>query len=389
MRIGVMLRHYEQHSGGVRVYTQELLERLLNGESEHEFVLMYQNPGHVGMYAGRPGVQEVAVRLPGGVLWDQLAVPWLARRHRVDVIFNPKFTVPFLTHRPTVFVLHGWWFRMPDGFLWYDRIYTRIFVPCYIRRATKVIAVSHHVRQDALGYTRVDPGKVVTVHNGFDRQRFVPIHDAHTLARVRERYRLPPSYVLWAGQIYPPKNFTRMIGAFSRVRNDITHTLVIAGEPRWHATAALARISQLNLDDRVHFIGWVPHEDLPALYTMADLFLFPSIYEGFGIPLLEAMGCGCPILTSRTGAPPELVGDAAWQVNPFDEVDVAEGMLRILSDPTLRDTLVTRGLQRVRAFSWERCAREVLAVLATCGTRRACPQGHEPVPPLPERGRQV
>ena len=368
MRIAIMLRHYDQHAGGVKVYTRELLDRLFAMSSGHRFVLLYQDPALIGTYGHHPGVEEVAWNLPGTLAWDQLAVPWLLRRHRVDVLFNPKFSLPFLSRLPKVFVLHGSeWFAIPQSFPWYDRLYTRWFVPRYCRSATRFIAVSERVREDALAFTGTDPGRAVTVHNGFDRARFRPICDGDALARVRAQYKLPERFILWVGQIYPPKNFARLLRAFARIRERFDHSLVIAGEPRWSAQSDLALVNELGLGQRVRFTGWLSHADLPALYNLAELFVFPSLYEGFGIPLLEAMACGCPVVTSSTGSAPEVAGGAALLVDPLDVEAIAAGMARALGDPGLRADLARRGLERARAFSWERCAREVLDVLESLG----------------------
>lgn len=367
VRIGVMLRHLRQHAGGVRIYTEHMLERLLATHTRHEFVFMYQDRGLLGTYAGRAGVEETALELPGGPLWDQLAVPWLARRHQVDVIFNPKFSVPFLSSRPKVFVLHGSeWFVIPQAFLWYDRLYARALVPLYCRRATRVITVADRVKQDAVEFTGVDASKFVRVHNGFDRERFAPVLDQDVRDRIRARYALPERYLLWVGQLYPPKNFGRIVRALDRIRDRFHHPLIIAGEPRWSASPDLAAIEELGLQDRVRFLGWVSQDDLPGLYSMADLFLFPSLHEGFGIPLVEAMASGCPIVTSRTGSPPEVVRDAGVLVDPLDVDSIAEGIARVLSDAELRHDLSRRGIERARAFSWERCAEEVLTILESC-----------------------
>jgi glycosyltransferase involved in cell wall biosynthesis len=364
VRIGIMLRHYDQHAGGVRIYTREMLDRLFALGSRHRFVLLYQNPALIGTYRHVPEVEEVVLRMPGAIAWDQLAVPWLARRHRLDVLFNPKFSLPFLARIPKAFVLHGSeWFAIPKTFPWYDRLYTRLLVPRYCRSATRFITVADQVKRDAIAFTGVDAERAVTIYNGFDRERFRRITDADALAEVRARHHLPERFILWVGQIYPPKNFGRLVRAFAKLAGEFEHTLVIAGEPRRDASGDLALVRELGLGDRVRFTGWLSHDDLPALYNLAELFVLPSLYEGFGIPLLEAMACGCPVVTSRTGSPPEIVAGGALLVDPLDPDDIANAMARALRDPELRAALVQRGLERAAEFSWERCARAVLTML--------------------------
>lgn len=369
MRIGIMLRHFEQKDGGVRVYTRRLLPLLFRHGREHEFVLMYQNPRLLDTYRNFPNVSELCLKLPGTVLWDQLAVPWAAAKHRLDLIFNPKFTVPLLGRAKKVFVLHGSeWFAIPEHFLWYDRIYLRCAVPLYFRAADSFISVSGAVKEDAVRYTRVPEHKVAVVHNGFDGDTFKPVGDPAQLQRVAARYRLPERFILWVGQLESRKNIRRLLQAFAVIKDRVPHDLVLVGAQRFSFPMAagverdLALIQELSLQDRVHFPGWIPHEDLARVYELADLFAFPSLHEGFGIPLLEAMACGCPIVTASTCAPPEVVGDAALLVDPLDVDAIAAGMLEMLSNPELARTYAARGLQRVGQFGWERCALAVLAL---------------------------
>jgi glycosyltransferase involved in cell wall biosynthesis len=180
---------------------------------------------------------------------------------------------------------------------------------------------------------------------------------------VRQAYQLPERFILWTGQIYPPKNLGRLLEAFARVKDKIPHKLVIAGEERWRAKGDLELTERLGLKDRVYFTGWVSHDDLPAFYNLADLFVFPSLYEGFGIPLLEAMACGCPVLTSTTGTPPEVVDGAGYLIDPIEVDDIAAGICETLSNPGRRKAMTEKGLEQVKDFSWEKRARQTLKVI--------------------------
>jgi glycosyltransferase involved in cell wall biosynthesis len=363
MKVGIMLRHYEQQEGGVKVYTKKLLPLLLSRGSRHHYVLMYQNPALVGTYAAYPNVEEVASTIPGTVFWDQLAVPWIARKKHLDLIFNPKFTVPFLGNAKKIFVLHGSeWFVIPEHFRLYDQWYFKNAVPLYCKAADAFIAVSHAVKRDVVEHVGVPADKVVPIHNGFDPSLFRPTHDAARLDEVRAKYRLPEKFILWVGQIESRKNVSRLLQAFARLKDEFPHQLVIAGEQRFTTTAELKVIETLNIRDRVLFPGWIEHTDLPAVYALADHFSFPSLYEGFGIPLIEAMACGCPIVTADTCAPPEVCDGAAVLVDPLSVESIADGMRSVLVDATLRERLIARGLERAADFGWERCAADVLAL---------------------------
>jgi O-antigen biosynthesis alpha-1,2-mannosyltransferase len=363
MRIGVMLRHYEQHEGGVKHYTKTLLPLLFTLGAQHQYVLVYQNPKLLGTYAAFSNVEELVSAIPGTILWDQVAFPWATRHQRLDIVFNPKFTVPLLHPAKKIFVLHGSeWFAIPKHFKWYDRVYCRTVVPWYCRRADAFIAVANKVKEDAVRYVHADPNKIYPIHNAIDPRQFYFIEDEARLAAARERYRLPEKFVLWVGQIESRKNVKRLLRAFAEVAREFPHQLVIAGEQRWSTRGELSEVTALGLEDRIQFLGWVAHSDLPAIYRLADLFAFPSLYEGFGIPLVEAMACGCPILTANTCAPPEVVAGAGYLVDPYDVGAIATGLRTMLSDPELRSAMIARGFERAKDFSWEKSALEVLAV---------------------------
>jgi glycosyltransferase involved in cell wall biosynthesis len=363
MKIGIMLRHYEQQEGGVKVYTKKLLPLLFSLGSRHQYVLIYQNAKLLGTYAQYSNVEEVAVRVPGTVTWDQLAVPWIVRKKRIDLIFNPKFTIPFFCNAKKMFVLHGSeWFVIPEHFKKHDQWYFNFFVPLYCRYADAFVAVSNAVKRDVVKHTGVAPGKVHPIHNGFDPVLFQPVSEKETLSAVRQKYALPPRFILWCGQIESRKNVARLLRAFAQIKDSVPHDLVLAGEQRWSTSAELRVVKELGIEDRLHFPGWVQHSDLPAVYSMAELFAFPSLYEGFGIPLVEAMACGCPALSANTCAPPEVLDGSGYLVDPLNITDIAEGMRKILLDAGLRATMTAKGLERAKAFSWEQCARQVLQV---------------------------
>jgi glycosyltransferase involved in cell wall biosynthesis len=358
-----MLRHYEQQEGGVKVYTKRILPLLFTLGNRHQYVLIYQNPRLLGTYSQYPNVEEVAARMPGTVTWDQIAVPLMARRKRVDLIFNPKFTVPLFTRAKKVFVLHGSeWFVIPEHFKRYDRFYFNRAVPLYCRHADAFIAVSNAVKTDVVNYIGVDPAKVAPIHNGFDPDIFQQVRDPAKLQAVRAKYRLPERFILWAGQIESRKNIARLLQAFARIKDDVPHHLVMAGALRWSSGTELSVIKELGIEARICQPGWIDHGDLAAVYSLAEEFAFPSLYEGFGIPLLEAMACGCAIVTANTCAPPEVCDGAARLVDPLDVAAIATAMREVLLDTQLRAKLAARGLERARDFGWEKCAHEILAL---------------------------
>jgi glycosyltransferase involved in cell wall biosynthesis len=374
MKIAVMLRHYDQHEGGVKVYTHTIMPRLLRLGQEHEFLLLYKNRRRLGTFADFPNVKEMVCPLPTRSLWDQVGVPWIAHKEKVDVIFNTKFAIPLFSRAKKVFVLHGSeMFVLPEAFPWLDRLYVTNVMPVYCRKADAFIAVSSAVARDAVEHAHVDPNKIVTVHYGFEHHAFRVIKEERVCKDVRDRYNLPNQFVLWVGQIDPRKNVPRLLRAFARIKDQVPHHLVICGEKTPGGKHDTDEIDRLGIRDRVRFPGWVFHDDLPALYNLADLFVLPSLYEGFGIPLIEAMACGCPVITSKTASPPEVTKGAAILVDPLSVDDIAAGMLRVLLNPSLQKEMVEKGLRRAEEFSWDKCARSVLQVLEALAERQPAP----------------
>lgn len=364
MRIAVMLRHYDQHQGGVRVYTRRLLEAMFGLERRHEFVLLYRSPALLGTYAGVPGVEEVALPAGSVLTWDQFAVPSAVRRLGLDLLFNPKYSIPLRAGCPAVWVCHGLdWYVMPWASRRVDRLSHRFLVPRYAARAAAIIAVSEITRRHVMEYLRVPPERVATVYSGVDDVFRRPV-DAAVADTVRRKYALPPRYLLYAGAIYPPKNFTRLVRAYARVGPERGLPLVVAGgENRFLSERELREPEALGIERWVHRPGWVPQEDLAAVYAMAEALLLPSLFESCGLPVLEAMAAGCPVVTADRYGTKELAEHAAVLVDPESVDGIAEGIRRVLDDAPLRAQLIAAGRERSRDFTWGRCAAETLRVL--------------------------
>jgi glycosyltransferase involved in cell wall biosynthesis len=364
MKIGIMLRHYNQHGGGVWVYTRNLLREMLALDTPHEFVLLYQDPRLVGTYSSNGGrVREVAIEVPSIFLWDQLAVWWAEKKEKLDLIFNPKYSLPLMAKCRRVFVCHGLdWYVMPWGSKWIDRLNHNYLIPRYARKADAIIAVSNITRQHVVEYLGVDEDRVHTVYHGINEAFRKPISEEE-LEKARQTYRLPERFFLYVGQIYPPKNFGRLLHAYARAGPNLGISLVVAGEHRWLCGEELALINRLSLSQWVIQTGWIDHDTLPAFYALAEALLLPSLYESFGIPLIEAMSSGCPVVTANRYATRELAEEVGVLVDPEDVDSIAEGMHCVVTDHSLRQRLIKAGRKRSYEFSWKKCAEETLKVL--------------------------
>lgn len=368
MKIGIMLRHLDQHQGGVMVYTKNLLRTLFAINTEHEFVLMYQNPAHIGTYAGH-NVREIAVPMPTRFGWDQMAVRLMEKREKFDILFNPKYSAPLLAECPVVFVCHGLdWYVMPWASRFHDRLNHRFLIPRYAHKATHIIAVSDSTRQHLIDYLGVDAEKVTRIYLGVGEQFLRPLNPA-TLSMVRHKYLIPERFFLYVGQIYPPKNFGNLLRAYARVGPQLGIPLVVAGTHTWLCEKDLELIHELVLESWIIQPGWIDHETLDAFYALAEALLLPSLYEACPSPLLEAMAVGCPIVTSNRYGCREIAGDAALLVDPDDVSSIAEAIHRMATEQDTRARLVQAGRERIKEFSWEKCARETLAVLKNVHAR--------------------
>jgi glycosyltransferase involved in cell wall biosynthesis len=372
VRIGVMLRHYDQHGGGVKVYTQRLLRALFDLGSNHEFVLLYRNPALVGTYRDDRGVEEVAISGRSVLSWDQIAVPKAVRRHRIDLLYNPKYSIPLAAPCPSVWVCHGLdWYVMPWASKPIDRLSHQFLVPRYASRADAIIAVSEITKRHVMQYLRVPAERVVTVYSGVD-DVFRSPPDQSRLREIRAKYSLPDRFVLYAGAIYPPKNFTRLVRAYAQVGPERGIPLVIAGgENRFLSEREIQEPTALGIAEWVRWPGWVDQEDLAGFYSLADALLLPSLFESCGLPVLESMAAGTPVVTADRYGTRELGEGAAVLVNPESVESIAGGIRRVLDDSAMRAELISAGRERSRGFTWARCASETLRVLEDVAERRS------------------
>jgi glycosyltransferase involved in cell wall biosynthesis len=382
MRIAIMLRTLDEH-GGISVYTRNLVGALLEQEAAHDYLLLYRSSHHQGTFGQHEHVSEHVLPARSKAVWDQFSVPKACRRLKADVLLNPKFTVPLLSGPTAVMVLHGADWYLPDAAEFYgrlDRLYIRLFMPLYLRKAAGIISVSRLTTDDFQRVFGFPEGRIQTVYFG-PAPHFRRVTDAAKLQAVRERYGLPERFILTLSKLggAERKNLPGLLQAYAKVHGTVPHKLVVGGKgcERFRDDYA---IPDSGWGRDVLFPGWLDQSDLPAIYSAADLFLYPSNQEAFPIPITEALTCGTPIVTSRANGLLELAGDAALLVNPDDADEIAAAVQRVLSDPALASQLSEAGLKRSKMFSWERCARNTLAVLtdAVAGRVRHADAGRLP-----------
>lgn len=348
---------------GVGHYTARLLAAMLSGNAEWDY-LLYSNRPFGSLEPELARARQMVSRLPSRRLaWMQFLLPAQIRRSRPQLCHFPNAMAPLWQPQPFILTIHDASLFLFSHYHPRARLMSiRLTLPFLARRAAAIICVSHHARSELTRILNLDPGKVHVVYEAAPAA-FQPVTDPCCLEELRQKYRLPERFLLHVGTLEPRKNLSRLVRALHQLRrrgSDIK--LVLVGARGWQLDGFDEEIERLSLEDAVHFTGYVPNKDLPGLFSLATLFVFPSLYEGFGLPPIEAMACGTPVLSSNRGSLVEICGDAAYLVDPEDEQALADGLFALLSDADWRAELSRRGLAHARTFSWARAASETVAV---------------------------
>ena len=348
-------------------YILGLIRALVAMDHGHELVL-FGNADNLRLLPSN-GCQRVncgwqtTVR-PLRVLWEQLALPLAVRRYQVDVLHSPVFVAPLsLPCASVVSILDMTCFTLPEQHPRVKEIYFRTMIPPTARRAARIIAISEASKQDVVTLLGMPAEKVEVTYLGVDLAIFCPGAFKGQAGELEARYGVRRPYVLYVGKLEPRKNLPVLIEAFASIAQQFPdYQLVLAGNPGWDYQAIYETAARVSLGKRIQFTGFVSEADLPALYAGADLFVYPPSYEGFGFPVLEAMACGTPVITSNVSSLPEVAGDAGLLVDPLDIAELTEAMRKVLSDSELRQRMREKGLERARQFTWEETARRTLRV---------------------------
>jgi glycosyltransferase involved in cell wall biosynthesis len=369
MRIGFDVTPLCTPMSGVGTYTINLLEHL-ERLSHDEIVRIAHRPWFEAgdsacdrLLAARPPLDRLRLNK---TIWMQLVLPGQLKHLCADLCHFTNGVASFWAPCPSVVTIHDMTLWLFPQYHYRRRMLAmRPFVPLAARRAAAIIAVSHATKADIVRILGVDEQKVHVVHEA-PSPHFQPVHCAQELGRVRAAYGLPRHFILYVGTIEPRKNLVRLLEAYARLRasHDLDHALLFVGSRGWKDEAVFSAVERLGLDGAVRFLGYVPAPDLVALYNLADLVAFPSLYEGFGLPVLEAMACGTPVLTSPNGSLCEVAGSAAELVDPHDVDSIAVGLWHVLHDPDRRHELSVRGRDQAARFSWDRAARQTSRIYA-------------------------
>jgi glycosyltransferase involved in cell wall biosynthesis len=353
---------------GTENYALNLIRSLLDlwgGMTSRPHVRLYfRDPPMPELFPAGDAIEQRVIPCPR--LWTHLRLAWEMRRHPPDLLFVPAHVLPPIRPPRTLATVHDLGYRyFPQAHRLLDRLYLDLSTRWNAHAATRVLADSEATKADLVREYGTSADKIHVVYPGRD-EALHRVEDPAALAAVKAKYRIAADYVLYVGTLHPRKNLPRLVEAFALLNSQLATRnlqLVIAGRKGWLYGEIFARVKALGLTDKVVFTGYVADADLPALMSGARLFAFPSLYEGFGFPVLEAMSCGLPVVCANTSSLPEVAGDAALLVNPLDTTALAAAMARLLTDEPLRVTLVARGYAQAQRFSWQRAAQEVMAIV--------------------------
>ncbi|HEY1301938.1 MAG TPA: glycosyltransferase family 1 protein [Vicinamibacterales bacterium] len=363
MRVAIDAR--KLHDFGIGTYIRNLLRHLARTDHQTEYVLLC-GEADLGVAAQLgPNFRSVLEPSPNYSIREQLHVPWVLRRERPDVYHAPHYVLPAGVRCPSVVTIHDCIHLMFPQYL-PNRLayaYARTQMWAAARRSDCILTVSEASKRDILHLFNVPPEKIVVVYNAID-SHFAVTPSEEAVARVRERYQLNHQFVLYVGNIKPHKNLVRLIEAFDELRRSgFDHVkLLIIGDEISKLPSLRRAVHHYKLHKQVRFLGYLSDDQLAILYRLASVFAFPSLYEGFGLPPLEAMASGTPVVTSNVSSLPEVVGDAAVLVNPYDVDAIVDGLRRVLTDPALAAEMRRKGIERAREFSWERSVAKTWGV---------------------------
>ena len=372
MRIAVNTRFLlSRHLEGIGLYTLEVLKRLVRNLPEDEFIFFFDRP-HDSKYLLADNVKAAVLPPPARhpllwYLWFEWSLPPALKEHKAELFFSPDGYLSLNSDIPTILTVHDLaYLHYPRQIPFAARHYYRHFVPRYLKKATRILTVSEYTRQDILKHFHLPKGKISTTCNGI-RQAFAkhPSLPEQEKTKTRKQYSQNKPYFLYVGALHPRKNVAGLIRAFDlfKEKSKAPHQLLLTGRKAWMTTEIERSLASAKYRSEIHFTGYLDENELPALYRAAFALVYVSFFEGFGVPLLEAMYSNIPIITANNSSLPEIAGPAALYAEATSPHSIAEAMLQIYKQKSLREKLVAAGQKQRKKFSWQRAAADVTRVI--------------------------
>ena len=345
---------------GTENYSLSLISALIDSDRQNKYEIYLRKDVDFGV-GSHDNISKKIISLPR--LWTQLGLALEVALRPPELLFIPAHTLPVLRRQDmkTVVTIHDLGYEfLPEYHKFPQKFYLNKSTVYAAKKASHLIAVSEATKQDLVTKLGVDPAKITVVYEGFDSKNYKPA-SKEAIKAVKQKFHLN-NYLLFVGTIQPRKNLENLLRAYAKVYRKIDCDIVLSGKRGWLDDKIMELPKELGIGDRVKFLGYTTSEDLPALYSGAKAFVYPSLFEGFGIPILEAFACHTPVLTSNISSMPEVAKDSALLVDPYDIDSIGECIIQIISNDVLRNQLIKRGKDRVQYFSWDKCAEETIKV---------------------------
>lgn len=377
MKIGIdASRANKPNKTGTEWYSYHVIKELAKLDKENQYLLYTRTPLEKGLLNLGKNFQEKILSWPPKWLWTQLRLSLEMLIKAPDLLYIPAHVVPLIHPKKTVTTLHDIAFeRYPESYSRKGKFYLRLTTKFALKHAARIITVSEFTKKELVEVYGGNTDKIFPVHNGYDNENYRVIEDHPStgsgsgeskIDQILKKYNIVRPFILSVGRLETKKNTARLIKSFDLLKQDSNFTdlnLVLVGQPG-HGYKEVEKVLEVSPNkDKIIRPGWIEPQDIPYLMNAAEIFVMVSLYEGFGIPLIEAFACGCPVLASNIEATKEVVEDSALLVDPLEVNEISAKLKELLSNEELRNSLRARGLKRCQSFSWEKCGRETLGVL--------------------------
>lgn len=381
MKIGIDgHRLFRQRKHGMEIVTIELIKNLQSIDTENQYYVFIESDIDKECLHETDNFKIIEIKVGSFPIWEQIALPFFATKYKCNLLHCTSNTAPLFIKIPMIVTIHDMiyleksYLNIIDNYgIKYQRfgnIYRRFIVPRIAKSAKKIITVSDSEKQVINDFFHFSPEKekVISIYNGVGLH-FKKINDSNELMCIKEKYKLPDEYMLFLGNTDPKKNTTNVLKAFFefiKIHRGNIKLVIVDYQPE-QLKKQIDEIGHRELCDNIHLTGYVVNDDLPAIYNLSKLFLYPSLRESFGIPILEAMKCGVPVITSNTSSMPEVSGGNAILIDPYKHEEMTDAMLQLVDNHSLTDDLIRRGYQQAEKFSWKKMAKDVLEIYDQVG----------------------
>jgi glycosyltransferase involved in cell wall biosynthesis len=363
VNIAINARVLNERQGGPARYTLNVIRGLAAIDTVNRYHILMYDDMHFDFHLPKNFSVKI-IRLRSKLFFDYIYIPFFSWKNRIDIFLFPKNTFSPLARGKKIPVYHDIVYFEDFNFRefkFFDNLHHRIMIPVAAKFSWIDLTVSDFTASRMKTLLRISPEKIRVVKEGVEGH-FKKISDKNRLARTVRKFNLRTPFFFYAGSLSPRKNLPNLIRAFLKIKDTIPHVIYVTGGDSWLDTGVHEMILKNALSDRIIKLGYISEDDLVAMYSLADCYLYPSLYEGFGLPILEAQACGCPVITSSVSSCPEVAGAGAIFVDPHDTDDMARAMSRIAGDRKLRNRLVKAGLENCRRYSWDKTARTIHSI---------------------------